>query len=89
MSKNKKPRKERGVCKSDKCGAVILWKLHPKLGTMQPYNEDGSSHWGTCLDLAAFRKPKKKPPAPPAAPEMPTTPFNLSDEEIEDSWGNR
>jgi hypothetical protein len=57
------PEGQRGVCKSEKCRAPIWWRPHPTTGKMHCFNADGSSHWGTCPDTAAFRKPKQPKPS--------------------------
>lgn len=43
-------------CRS--CGARVAWLKTRKTGSLAPVNPDGISHFGTCPDAPAWRKPK-------------------------------
>ncbi len=43
-------------CRS--CGARVAWLKTVKTGSLAPVNPDGTSHFGTCPDGPAWRKPK-------------------------------
>lgn len=40
------------------CGARVAWLKTIKTGTLAPCNADGTSHFATCPDALAWRKPK-------------------------------
>jgi hypothetical protein len=44
---------EAGNCRS--CGAPVVWVVNPKTGKRPPYNEDGTSHFATCPQAAAWK----------------------------------
>ena len=49
---------KRDTCKG--CGATIWWRPWPTTGKMHPFNENGTSHFGTCPNASQFRKPRVK-----------------------------
>jgi hypothetical protein len=44
------------TCRS--CGARVAWLKTIKTGSLAPCNPDGTSHFGTCPQAEAWRKPK-------------------------------
>ncbi len=50
------PVKERpSKCKGPNCGKSVFWRVNERTGKMQPYDEDGASHFQTCCDRDLFR----------------------------------
>ncbi len=50
---------ERSICRGPTCKAEILW-VRTAAGKLTCLNLDGSTHWGSCVDAALFKRSKSK-----------------------------
>ena len=46
---------DRAICRGRNCGATIYW-VKTEAGKLMPLNADGSPHWGSCPDVASFKR---------------------------------
>jgi hypothetical protein len=48
-----------GRCRGNRCRGDLEWWVSPR-GARIPFNPDHTPHHATCVDVAQFRKPRRR-----------------------------